>query len=429
MEKVIVAEANTSPSSSEPRIICRVCQKQFSQYTCPQCNSRYCSLQCYKRHSLRCTESFMRENVMEELKQVQPDDETKRKMVDILKRFHSEEEMNSEDDGGETMLSEEIIQKVLSGFLNYTYAMFVQMPSCWSSDIDNQCESGDSCLGEEIKLEDLSPEEIKHFRRTIASGELSKLIEPWTPWWRKPSARSISLSPEGCQLVKPLDVQSSTVTISEIPVGPESPLQPLKQLMHGEPSPLLTVHVIDVLYSYCFTLRLYNGDWYSDPLSASTMAFSMSKVLGDVGRPETVTEALAACIEETCSPIYKQAGGFSFAIGLIDDVICLLSLGTHALICCLCDFQRLFQAGERMLKSENINKTERNKTTQKLRSAERKVYFLMCWVHEQPAETWSTLADFVKVEKASLSQLDLGGESLKAETKRMSKPNALIHEV
>ncbi|XP_042406952.1 zinc finger HIT domain-containing protein 2-like isoform X2 [Zingiber officinale] len=395
MEKVIVAEANTSPSSSEPRIICRVCQKQFSQYTCPQCNSRYCSLQCYKRHSLRCTESFMRENVMEELKQVQPDDETKRKMVDILKRFHSEEEMNSEDD--ETMLSEEIIQKVLSG--------------------------------EEIKLEDLSPEEIKHFRRTIASGELSKLIEPWTPWWRKPSARSISLSPEGCQLVKPLDVQSSTVTISEIPVGPESPLQPLKQLMHGEPSPLLTVHVIDVLYSYCFTLRLYNGDWYSDPLSASTMAFSMSKVLGDVGRPETVTEALAACIEETCSPIYKQAGGFSFAIGLIDDVICLLSLGTHALICCLCDFQRLFQAGERMLKSENINKTERNKTTQKLRSAERKVYFLMCWVHEQPAETWSTLADFVKVEKASLSQLDLGGESLKAETKRMSKPNALIHEV
>ncbi|XP_074559109.1 uncharacterized protein LOC141815045 isoform X2 [Curcuma longa] len=392
MEKVIVAEANTSTSSSEPRIICRVCQKQFSQYTCPRCNSRYCSLQCYKRHSLRCTESFMRENVMEELKQVQPDDETKRKMVDILKRFHSEEEMNSEDD--ETMLSEEIIQKVLSG--------------------------------EEIKLEDLSPEETKHFRRAIASGELSKLIEPWTPWWRKPSARSISLSPEGCQLVKALDVQSTTDTISEIPVGPESPLQPLKQLMRGEPSPLLAVHVIDILYSYCFTLRLYNGDWHSDPLGASTMALSISKVLGDAGRPETVTEALTACMEETCSPIYRQAGGFSFSIGLVDDVICLLSLGPHALICCLCDFQRLFQAGERMLQSENISKRERNKTTQKLRSAERKVYFLMCWVHEQPAETWSTLAGFVKVEKASLSQL---GENVKAERKRMSKPNTLIQEV
>lgn len=224
-------------------------------------------------------------------------------------------------------------------------------------------------------------------------------------------------------------MQSSTATISEIPVGPESPLQPLKQLMRGEPSPLLAVHVIDVLYSYCFTLRLYNGDWHSDPQGASTVALSMSKVLGDVGRPETVTEALAACMEETCSPVYRQAGGYSFAIGLIDDVICLLSLGTHALICCLCDFQRLFQAGERMLNSENISKTERNKTTQKLRFAARKVYFLMCWVHEQPAETWSTLAGIVKIEKASLSQLDLAGESSKAERKRMSKPNALIQEV
>lgn len=37
---------------------------------------------------------------MEELKQVQPDEETKRKMLDILKRFHSEEEMSSDDEEG-----------------------------------------------------------------------------------------------------------------------------------------------------------------------------------------------------------------------------------------------------------------------------------------------------------------------------------------
>lgn len=37
----------------------------------------------------------MRENVVEELRHVQADDETKRKMMDILKRLHSEEE---EDD-------------------------------------------------------------------------------------------------------------------------------------------------------------------------------------------------------------------------------------------------------------------------------------------------------------------------------------------
>jgi hypothetical protein len=42
----------------------------------------------------------MRENVEGELRQMQPDDETKRKMLDILKRFHSEEETDSMDEDG-----------------------------------------------------------------------------------------------------------------------------------------------------------------------------------------------------------------------------------------------------------------------------------------------------------------------------------------
>lgn len=40
---------------------------------------------------------------MGELQQIQPEDETKKKMLDILRRFHMEDEMNSEDEDG-TML-------------------------------------------------------------------------------------------------------------------------------------------------------------------------------------------------------------------------------------------------------------------------------------------------------------------------------------
>ena len=40
----------------------------------------------------------MRENVVQELQQMQPDEQTKHKMLDILKRFHSEEEMDSIDE-------------------------------------------------------------------------------------------------------------------------------------------------------------------------------------------------------------------------------------------------------------------------------------------------------------------------------------------
>ncbi|XP_015697191.1 zinc finger HIT domain-containing protein 2 isoform X2 [Oryza brachyantha] len=397
------AAAASSSSFAETRVICRVCQKQFAQYTCPRCNARYCSLPCYKGHSVQCTESFMRENVMDELKQMQPEDESKKKMMDILKRFHlEEEEMESED----SILSEELIQKVMSG--------------------------------DEIKLEDLSDDEIRRFRQALASGELSKMIEPWTPWWRDPSARSISLSPDGSQLIRHVSVEDTAMSdptadpepsISEIPEGPESPLPSLKQLTRSEPSPLLAVHLIDILYSYCFTLRLYNGDWSSDPFGASTVALSVSKVMGEDAKPETVSEALTACIEETCSPAYRHTGGFRFATGLVDDVLSLLSLGGNALVCALCDFRRLIHTGERMLKAEKLGKTERARSTQRLRGADRKLYFMTCWVHEQPKEAWPSLARLVEVQKASLEELNSSSKLQTASRKKDAQSKVLIEEV
>jgi hypothetical protein len=40
----------------------------------------------------------MKENVVQELHQMQPNEQTKQKMLDILKRFHSEEEMDNMDE-------------------------------------------------------------------------------------------------------------------------------------------------------------------------------------------------------------------------------------------------------------------------------------------------------------------------------------------
>ncbi|KAJ6835428.1 zinc finger HIT domain-containing protein 2 [Iris pallida] len=394
-EVVVVSEAPPSTSFSEVRLICRVCQKQFSQYTCPRCNTRYCSLQCYKRHSLRCTESFMRENVMGELQHLQPEDETKRKMLEILKRFHSEDETNS-DEEDESMLSEETIQKVISG--------------------------------NEIRVEDLSQEEIKQFQRAVASGELSKMIEPWNPWWKQRSAQRISLSPDGSRLIRPLHEQNES-NLSEVPAGPENPLPPLSKLSQASPSPLLAVHLVDILYSYCFTLRLYNGDWHADPLGAATEVLTLSAVLSDDARPETVAEALSSCLEKICSPMYRHTGGFPFGIGIIDDVNSLLSLGGNALICLLSDLRMLIQAGEGMIKSEMSSKGKRSGSSRKLKGAERKAYFLMCWVHEQPGEAWSSLASLVEVEKASILAVNRGRKKPgTAEEKDLSRSKVLIEE-
>lgn len=343
----------------------------------------------------------MRENVTEELHQIQANEETKREMLEILKRVHSEDDMDTDGEECST-LSEETIRKTLSG--------------------------------DEIRIGDLSPEEMKKFRRAVANGELSKLIEPWDPWWKKPSASSISLGPGGNHLVRLLQeeeaVECSITTavdssVNDIPAGPESPLPPVHQLSRSDPSPLLPVHLIDIIYGYCFTLRLYNGDWRFDPLGAATVVLAVSSVLGGDGHPETVSEALASCMERTCSASFRDAGGLKFGLIVIDDAISLLSLGANAIICLLCDLRRLFRAGEATLKSERIPKGKRAESGRRLRGVDRKVYFMTCWVHEQPEEVWSPLAGLLEVERVSVS--GLGKDSSEGE-KCFSKPK-LIEEV
>ncbi|XP_004245472.1 uncharacterized protein [Solanum lycopersicum] len=406
-DEIITSEGVSSSSelNSSSRIICRVCQKQFSQYTCPRCNTRYCSLPCYKSHSLRCTESFMRENVMEELQHLQPNDGSKQKMLDILKRFHSEDEADIMDED-DSPLSEETIQKVLSG---------------------NQ-----------ISFEDLSAEEKKHFQRAVASGELSKLIKPWEPWWSKPSAKYISLGQDGTQLVQPLVKEDTAVSsedrigsdpLHDIPLGPDSPLPSVRKLSAAGPSPLLAVHLVDIMYSYCFTLRLYNGDWQSDPVGSATVLLSVSSVLGQGGQPETVLEALSHCMEQTCSSAFRHTGGLQFALGLINDTITLLHLDTPAVVCLLCDLRRLIQHAEKDLKSEKYCKSKSSEMKTKLKSAERKVYFIMCWAHEQPKEAWSSIAAIVEAEKSRLVEFVGSKTSVPKMTKVQSEGRPLIKEV
>lgn len=343
---------------------------------------------------------------MEELQHLQRDGGSKQKMLDILKRFHSEDEADIMDDEDDYPLSEETIQKVLSG---------------------NQ-----------ISLEDLSAEEKKYFQRAVASGELSKLIKPWEPWWLKPSAKYISLGEDGTQLVQPLVREDTAVSsedgiegdpLHDIPLGPDFPLPSVSKLSAAGPSPLLSVHLVDIMYSYCFTLRLYNGDWQSDPIGSATVLLSMSSVLGQGGQPETVLEALSHCMEQTCSPAFRHMGGLQFALGLINDTITLLHLQSPAIVCLLCDLRRLIQHAEKDLKSEKPRKSRSSEIRMKLKSAERKVYFIMCWAHEQPREAWSSIAAIVEAEKSRLVEFVGSKTSLPEMKKVENEGKPLIKEV
>lgn len=260
------------------------------------------------------------------------------------------------------------------------------------------------------------------------------MIQPWDPWWSKPSARKIRLSKEGTQLVQPLSEQELPDDIesnesSDIPQGPETPLPPLSRLSSMEPSPLLSVHLVDILYSYCFTLRLYNGDCRSDALGSVMVVLGVSSVLGQGGQPETVLEALSHCLEQICSPAYRHVGGLQFGLGVVDDVISLLALGSSALVCALCDMHRLIQEGDKEAKSEKPRKMRRNDIRSTIKLAERKIYFIMCWVHEQPEEAWSSLAAIVRAEKTSILESQWSNKAEKLNNKTGNEGKILIEEI
>lgn len=88
--------STTAPTARDE--LCRFCEKQIAQYSCPRCNSLYCSLTCYKSERHRgCTESFYKHNVEQELKlqagigsdseDVRQDQE---KLVQVLNKFDDE---------------------------------------------------------------------------------------------------------------------------------------------------------------------------------------------------------------------------------------------------------------------------------------------------------------------------------------------------
>ncbi|RCH95690.1 hypothetical protein CU098_001672 [Rhizopus stolonifer] len=87
--------------------LCEICQKQFSNYVCPRCNLRYCSLTCYKdlKHA-DCTESFYRESVTAEIQTRELDKNDKNKMLAMLQRLEQENQALDldDDDHYESML-------------------------------------------------------------------------------------------------------------------------------------------------------------------------------------------------------------------------------------------------------------------------------------------------------------------------------------
>ncbi|EFN54985.1 hypothetical protein CHLNCDRAFT_134781 [Chlorella variabilis] len=417
--------------------LCRVCRQHTAGYTCPRCNARYCSLDCYRQHSDRCTEGFYRDSAVSELRSISAGEDERQRMLEILQRMHQQElggggsGASSGDEGGEESeeeggLSAQTLHRLLA-----------------------KMEAAGGVL--DVGADDLSPAELAAFHRALAAGELSGTVQPWQPWWLSEAAAGLELGARGTPLMTavgegetgqqggdggapqqrqaggssaagaaPLAAAAAPGAAGGgggLPEPPSRALPPLAALTKAAPSPLLQYQLLDLLYAYCLTLRLYNGDYQCEAEAAAGLLFGMSAVLaavapspgggGGEGDAAAVPSVLLGCLQRACQPPAGSQDSRGFAIGVLSDVAAVLQLGRAVVLTAVMDLSRVLEAARQQLEGAapdasgsggSPSKQQRKELRRRLVAAERKLLFFLAWANEQPPEVYDLLALAVAAE-------------------------------
>ncbi|KAL7335425.1 hypothetical protein PS15p_200895 [Mucor circinelloides] len=233
--------------------LCEICQKQFSNYVCPRCNLRYCSLACYKdlQHA-DCTESFYKDSVTAEIQNRELDKDSKNKMLEMLKRLEEENDPNdlldSEDD------DDEQDSELMKRFANI--------------DIEN--------TDPDLIWDLLSDKERLEFEQVLTSGDWNKLDIPnYQPWWRHQVAL-IQDNQEDQDDDKPL-LPKTVPDFTKM-------TQPATRS-----SPHLAWNLLHLLGTYSYLMRHSLGDVLEDP-----------------------EDTVSVCEELSANVLYSKAAGCPF---------------------------------------------------------------------------------------------------------------------
>jgi hypothetical protein len=162
-------------------------------------------------------------------------EEDKRKMMQILLR-HYQEQQTKEDhssDSEEDISGDEQLREDTDRLLAH---------------IDN------------LQLEDLTAEQQKQFFRAVASGQLSQYLELKQPWWMQ---RTPGITVLDSRSSNELSDSNDANHVSNIAPVPPIILNipPLSSISKQPPaSSILKLNVIELLFSYAYVWRLFNGD-------------------------------------------------------------------------------------------------------------------------------------------------------------------------
>lgn len=149
-------------------------------------------------------------------------------------------------------------------------------------------------------------------------GETETSIDPNNSYNDNALPPPDSLMPNATQPIEPWDAWWEKKIIVNFP----KPLNPPPK----QASKNLIFHLVDILYSYCYTMRLYNGDVTFDFEGACNVMITISSVLAvNTGNIPSVRSSLNQCVNNAKDPeIFVE---FQWMIEVVHDVeLCLQSI-------------------------------------------------------------------------------------------------------
>ncbi|XP_062500058.1 zinc finger HIT domain-containing protein 2-like [Corticium candelabrum] len=382
----MATEIRTSSSADEEAAglltdCCGICEKQFAKYTCPRCNVRYCSLDCYKREShAQCSELFYKNCFMEALKEKSVSPEEKRQMLEMLKRIestHTDDLVDDTSDEDDPSLEERLAS------LNLDVA---EPDTIWE------------CLNDG---------ERREFQRLLQTGEMADSIALHTPWWER----------AGCirALVEVVGDEGgrTNTNVPDVMGG----IPPLGRLLKATPPAVqLKYNAVSILYSYCYIVRLYNGDHMDMAVEAAQTVLDLCPVLAHNVSYNDVSEVVHHCVH-TCQQHNQPYGSSEYSTSALLDVTNILmpvtattgraSSSNDFTLAALSDLYRIFEAAVRDTK-KTVAQAKQSRTVvshmelkRSLQMATRKLYFFLSYVASNTDDV-ASLAMPVKLELESI---------------------------
>ncbi|XP_060079858.1 zinc finger HIT domain-containing protein 2-like [Ylistrum balloti] len=322
--------------------ICPLCLKNETKYTCPRCNVRYCSVECYKGEKhMDCSESFYKDCFIEGLKDQSSGLEEKRKIMEMISRVEEETEGLESDD--EPDLAERL------------------------EGLDLDCDAG-------AIWKQLTEKERKEFDLMSRDGRLGHLVEVWTPWW----------NPESKQLIQ--DEDDPRDQPRKFPKVKDDIIDLAVLLPKSKPSSGVKYSVVGSLYAYCFVCRLHNGDHWDTPVESAQEMLIVSDLTNKDVVYNSPGEVIQSSIQRVTKSSFGRGTSAGFSISIIEDIINIIRGPSEErpleyLIIALSELLHIIQKAKKLVsKGLKSGKCKGGNSMKKdLFACEKKLEFYLSW--------------------------------------------------